>query len=109
MRTSPHPNRRRPRHRTTRPIEHPDRVTLEQMGWRTLLEYRENLVRDVDGTLVAVLPRWTGEAELQVTPAGRGSSPRARVVVAAATAADPGAVWSELLRQATAVATPRIA
>jgi hypothetical protein len=40
-----------------------DRRLLERAGWRTLLAYREDQVRDADGTLVAVRARWIAEAE----------------------------------------------
>jgi len=40
-----------------------DRRALERAGWRTLLEYREDHVRAVDGRLLAVVPRWIAEAE----------------------------------------------
>jgi hypothetical protein len=81
-------------------VEHGDRRALERAGWRTLLEYRENHVRNADGTLLAVRPQWTGEAELDLGGRRAEGIGRRRVLVATATAADPAAVWSELRRQA---------
>jgi hypothetical protein len=100
---APRSNRRRS-HRRDRPfVEHGDRRALEQAGWRTLLEYRENHVRSDDGTLLAVHSQWTGEAEFDLgRPAAAGAtgaSGRRRVLVATATAADPTAVWADLRRQ----------
>lgn len=98
MQTVAHPtDRRRRRHRAAAapPILHSDRRTLELAGWRTLLEYRENHVRDQDGTLLAVLPQWTGEAERD-NPAGRRSARaiRSSAQVLTVTADDPAAVWA---------------
>jgi hypothetical protein len=94
MLTVAHPTNRRRRHRSV--SRHADRRLLEAAGWRTLLEYRENHVRDADGMLLAVLPQWTGEAE-------RGG-PAARSVaqVMTATADSPAAVWAELWRRTSA-------
>lgn len=36
---------------------------LERRGWRTTLEYRENIIRDSDGRLVGVVPVWYAEGE----------------------------------------------
>ena len=79
-------------------VDHPDRRALECAGWRTLLDYRENQVRDDEGTLVAVVPRWTAEAERFDIHAGPPS-----VVVASATAGSRDEVWTKL-RRATAIA-----
>jgi hypothetical protein len=65
-----------------------------------MLEYRENHVRDLDGTLLAVVPRWTGEAERD-RPAGRSGRPRAEV--ATVTADSPAAVWAELCRMTASI------
>ena len=62
-----------------------DRRALERRGWRTLLDYREDHIRDSDGTLVAVVPRWTAEAE-------RADG---RLVTASANAG-PDEVWRRL-------------
>lgn len=79
-------------------VDHPDRRWLECAGWRTLLDYRENHVRDDEGTLLAVVPRWTAEAEwLDVV-----SRPE-RVVVASATASSLDEAWARL-RRATSIA-----
>lgn len=75
-------------------VEHHDRHALERAGWRTLLEFRENVVRDRDGALVAVDPLWVGEAERHGC-----ASRRTRVVVATASGPTPDAVWAELRRQ----------
>ena len=90
-------NRRRRRHH--RAIEHSDRRLLERDGWRTLLDYRENHVRDRDGTLLAVVPQWTGEAELDL--AAGAPARRLSTLVATVTAATQDAVWAQL-RQVTA-------
>ena len=100
VQTVAHPmNRRRRRHRSVAPpaIEHDDRRALELAGWRTLLEYRENHLRDPDGTLLAVLPQWTAEAER-----GNPTRPSARsaVEVLTVTASDPALVWARLRRMA---------
>lgn len=96
----PHPSRRR-RHRRPNdaPLEHADRRALEQAGWRTLLEYRENHRRADDGTLLSVVTEWTGEAELGAC-GGRGTG---RALVVSATAATPDAVWAHLRRMTAEV------
>jgi hypothetical protein len=108
-RTAPMSTRRRRHHGPTTPpppaFDHADRHALEQAGWRTLLDYRENHVRASDGTLVAVVPQWTGEAEL-ARPAGTVRQ-RSAAVVATATASSPGAVWAELRLRTTAMMTSR--
>jgi hypothetical protein len=63
-----------------------DRVALERAGWRTMLEYRENHVRGVDGCLVAVVAEWTAEAEHASTGG----------IVASATAPSIDAAWADL-------------
>jgi hypothetical protein len=67
-------------------LGHRDRRRLEQAGWRTLLEYTENHVRDCDGTLVGVEPRWTAIAEF-----GPDTS-----IVATATSANLAQAWLEV-------------
>lgn len=102
MQTVAHPaGRRRRRHSGAdrRAIPHNDRRTLEQAGWRTLLEYRENHVRGEDGTLLAVVPQWTGEAEREAPISTRSSRAiRASAQVLSVTADDPAAVWAHLCR-----------
>lgn len=44
---------------------HHDRTELEASGWRTTLEYRENLVRSRDGCLEHLEVVWQAEAERQ--------------------------------------------
>lgn len=72
---------------------HHVRRSLERGGWRTTLEYRENHVRDADGTLLAVEPRWIAEAE---RPLGD-----TRVAVATASATSQAEAWYRLRREAT--------
>ena len=85
-----------------------DRRALELAGWRTLLEYRENHVRDQDGTLLAVMPQWMGEAEFGAELGSTTRRPgRPSALVATATGQTPAAVWAEL-RRSTAAAGPRI-
>jgi hypothetical protein len=40
-----------------------ERRELERAGWRTTLDFRENHVRGIDGTLLHVEPIWMAEAE----------------------------------------------
>ena len=79
------------RSRTSLP--HRDRRALERDGWRTLLDYREDHIRDVDGVLVAVVPRWTAEAE----------HADGRVVVTSVTDGHAEDVWGLLRRRVSAV------
>jgi hypothetical protein len=44
-------------------LEPVERRTLERSGWRTMLDYRENHVRGLDGRLLRVEPVWVAEAE----------------------------------------------
>jgi hypothetical protein len=44
-------------------LQQHDRRDLERAGWRTTLDYRENLVRGRDGRLLQVEPVWHAEAE----------------------------------------------
>ena len=44
-------------------VIHFDRRELENAGWRTTLDYRENLVRGRDGRLDQVRVVWHAEAE----------------------------------------------
>jgi hypothetical protein len=81
-------------------VDHPDRRALECSGWRTMLDYSENHVRATDGTLIAVVPRWTAEAERA------DSSNARRGIVATATGATRAEAWAQL-RAATA--RPRVA
>ena len=74
------------RHRRRRALGRTDRRALERAGWRTLLEFREDHVRDEDGTLLAVATRWTAEAE----------HPSGSVLAASVVAATPDAAWARL-------------
>jgi len=53
-------------------LEQCDRRDLERAGWRTTLDYRENLIRARDGRLLQVEPVWHAEAER--SDAGRSAS-----------------------------------
>jgi hypothetical protein len=79
-----------------------DRRDLERAGWRTTLDYRENLIRGRDGRLLQVEPVWHAEAE-RSEPARRVGAPvpggeRAvrGVDFITATAETVDAVWSRL-------------
>ena len=80
------------RHGSTEPV---DRLRLEQAGWRTTLDYRENHCRDLDGILSAVESHWRGEAER----VGAGGE----VVVLAANGPSPVTVWRRLRIEAEVV------
>ena len=69
-----------------------DRQELEQAGWRTTLEYRENHVRGRDGKLAHVQVVWQAEAEFD--------RDRASPLVVTATASTTDKVWSRLRTQA---------
>ena len=69
-----------------------DRQELEQAGWRTTLEYRENHVRGRDGRLAHVQVVWQAEAEFD--------RDRAVPLVVTATASTTDKVWSRLRTQA---------
>ena len=64
-----------------------DRRALERAGWRTLLDYREDHVRDEHGMLLGVVPTWVAEAE-------RGDD------LVSVTAGRPDLVWAGLRRLA---------
>ena len=85
----------RRRHRS---LEQRDRRALERNGWRTLLDYRENHVRDADGRLVHVVPQWTAEAE-RLLPGACGD----RAVLATVTACSRAEAWALLRRAADRV------
>lgn len=81
-----HHTRAEPGHRRRRQRAQADRRALERAGWRTLLEYHEDHVRDVDGRLLSVAARWTAEAE----------HPSGSVLVSSVTAATAAAAWARL-------------
>ena len=83
-------------HRRHGEVHDRDRRSLERAGWRTLLDYRENHVRDADGTLLHVEPQWTAEAE---RIEHRPGTP-ARTVVTTVTAGSRVEAWSLLKRVA---------
>jgi hypothetical protein len=75
-------------------LHQPDRRALEISGWRTTLEYRENHVRAVEGTLVALETWWTAEAE----------HADGRVLSVQVMASTPSAAWGRLRSLAAGVA-----
>ena len=77
-------------------LQQPDRRDLERAGWRTTLDYRENLLRGRDGRLLQVEPVWHAEAE-RSDRSRHGSGPFERGVdFITATAETVDAVWSRL-------------
>ncbi len=68
------------------------RRSLERMGWRTTLEFREDHVRATNGQLIRVAEHWTAEAE-RYEPS---------ITVATATADDPAQAWTALLHKVNA-------
>lgn len=85
---------RRERYRYNRQhgaVQPADRRELEQAGWRTTLEYRENHVRGRDGRLTHVQVVWTAEAEFD--------HDRPTPMVVSATASTVDKVWSRLRTQ----------
>jgi hypothetical protein len=64
-----------------------DRRALERAGWRTLLDYREDLVRDDQGMLLGVVATWVAEAE-------RNDATGAVLVTMAARR--PDLIWADL-------------
>ncbi len=77
-------------------VQHGDRRELERAGWRTTLDYRENLVRDRGGRLREVQVVWRAEAERE-SPGGGGP------VVVWARGSTVDKVWSRLRSQADVV------
>jgi hypothetical protein len=69
-----------------------DRRELERHGWRTTIEYRENLVRSFSGRLLHVDAEWRAEAE-RVDAAGR-------ISVVQSVGKTPAAAWSRLRTEA---------
>lgn len=69
-----------------------DRCELERSGWRTVLDYRENLVRGRDGRLEQLEVVWYAEAE-RVDRHGVTQ-------VVGATASSAAAAWSRLRAEA---------
>ena len=64
-----------------------DRRALERAGWRTLLDYREDLVRNEQGMLLGVVATWVAEAE---------RNDGAGAVVVTVTARRPDLIWTDL-------------
>lgn len=81
-------------------LQQPDRRDLERAGWRTTLDYRENLIRARDGRLLQVEPVWHAEAERcdYVRSNGHGTRTRMQrgVDFVTATADSLDTVWSRL-------------
>ena len=82
-------------------LQQPDRRDLERAGWRTTLDYRENLIRGRDGRLLQVEPVWHAEAERsdsgRADQGRRAGTPSERGVdFITATAETVDAVWSRL-------------
>lgn len=77
-------------------LQQPDRRDLERAGWRTTLDYRENLIRARDGRLLQVEPVWHAEAERSERgwPGDLGVERGIDFIVATADSVD--AVWSKL-------------
>lgn len=74
-----------------------DRRDLERAGWRTTLDYRENLIRARDGRLLQVEPVWHAEAERSEAARWRGEHDGQRGIdFIAATADSVDAVWARL-------------
>lgn len=69
-----------------------DRRELERSGWRTTLEYRENLIRARDGRLAQLEVVWRAEGER----VGRDGV----VQVVSATGSTLAKVWSRLRAEA---------
>jgi hypothetical protein len=74
-------------------LQQPDRRDLERAGWRTTLDYRENLIRARDGRLLQVEPVWHAEAER--SESARWSGERG-IDFVTATADSADAVWARL-------------
>ena len=72
-------------------VQHRDRRELENEGWRTTLEYRENHVRSRDGRLQQLRVEWHAVAE-------RAGGSDAVVISACGSTVDK--VWSRLRLQA---------
>jgi hypothetical protein len=72
-------------------LEQADRRELERSGWRTTIEFRENLVRGRDGRLLQVEEIWHAEAE---RPGAHG------VDFIHATAESVDLAWAKLRRRA---------
>jgi hypothetical protein len=73
-------------------IQQHDRRDLERAGWRTTLDYRENLIRARDGRLLQVEPVWHAEAERS----DHGTRSERGIDFITATAESVDAVWSRL-------------
>jgi hypothetical protein len=82
-------------------LQQHDRRDLERAGWRTTLDYRENLIRARDGRLLQVETVWHAEAERPGAGSGAGSGAgRGGVDFIAATSDTVDSVWSRLRVQA---------
>ena len=77
-------------------VEPEERRQLERAGWRTTLDYRENLVRARDGRLLQVEPVWHAEAERSDASRWGSAAAEQGVDFITATAETVDAVWSRL-------------
>ena len=77
-------------------LQQPDRRDLERAGWRTTLDYRENLIRGRDGRLLQVESVWHAEAERSDRRRQGGVPAERGVDFITATAESIDAVWSRL-------------
>jgi hypothetical protein len=77
-------------------LQQHDRRDLERAGWRTTLDYRENLIRGRDGRLLQVEPVWHAEAERSDRGRYAGGPSERGVDFITATAESVDAVWSRL-------------
>lgn len=75
--------------------QHHDRSELESSGWRTTLEYRENLVRGRDGCLEHLEVVWRAEAERNLRDG--------TTQVVSATGSTQSRAWSRLRAEADLV------
>jgi hypothetical protein len=77
-------------------LQQPDRRDLERAGWRTTLDYRENLIRARDGRLLQVEPVWHAEAERSDHDRRADPGVQRGIDFVTATADSVEAVWSRL-------------
>jgi hypothetical protein len=77
-------------------LQQHDRRDLERAGWRTTLDYRENLIRARDGRLLQVEPVWHAEAERSDSARISGAPSERGIDFVTATAESVDAVWSRL-------------
>jgi hypothetical protein len=81
-------------------LQQPDRRDLERAGWRTTLDYRENLIRARDGRLLQVESVWHAEAERSDRDRWSEQRMERGIDFVTATAESVDAVWSKLRLEA---------